>query len=503
MFFPKVGTILQSSTDGQLYCLEQPIGEGEQGFIWRARRIQDEFLVALKLIKIPPYTTAEDRDLAHLALIEEAFIGRKLQESRHFADVYDVFYDPDLHDTKDGLLVTVMELIHGFDLEELFDTYISKKTASLGGGFLPWEIAFSILSQALQGLEDTQSLQIQHQFTHFVHRDLKPSNLMLTLDGTVKILDMGLAKYDQRHPLLHTQFGRSRRLSVFASPEQITQRYPVSVQSDIFSLGAILYLLTTRCTLSGTLDPAHHIRCIERYRAKDLRPKDRNPSLPDIAVRTLLAFLAEDPQQRPQDPQTARKLLHDALAHENKPLWTPQHLQTWLAELFGRYGQIHRNHTPTLPLFGSDPFDCTSSEDAHDEQPTARWTPPHLHNLSIHPPPKPAPPPQPKRQRATQLLLVGVLSALGTFLLLCEIFGYPLAEKPSIIRLKPTLQSLFLTMQQPTIQRQKKIKYPKRWRQRHATPLPITAQYSRRFHPKRQTPPTKPAPHKAPIHGRF
>jgi len=358
--------------------------------------------------------------------MEEALIGKRLQPSRHFAKIHDVFFDPDLHDAKGGLLVTVMELIHGFDLEELFDTYLSTQTTSCGDGFLPWEIAFSILLQALQGLEDAQFLQHTSHgaFTSLVHRDLKPTNLMISFDGIVKILDLGLAKYDQRHPLLHTQHGPSRRCSVFAAPEQITQQHPTSVLSDLFSLGAILYLLTTRCTLSGTLDPAHHAQWIGRYRAKNLRPQERNPALPDSAARAILALLAEDPQQRPQTPQAARHLLWETLVCERKLLWTPAHLQRWLRELFGHIGQKHRPHALPFAFAEVDSLDNTALEEAYSKQAAARSIP----DYSPSPCPSPCPIHPPNRRSQTRrtldFLWVGLLSALGTLALLFGLFGF-------------------------------------------------------------------------------
>ena len=121
-----------------------------------------------------------------------------------------------------------MEFVDGFDLARLGRRI----------GPLPVADACEITRQAALGL--------QHAHAHnLVHRDLKPSNLMLTADGQVKILDLGLARLLLREPGAGELTGSSQLLGTpdFMAPEQCLDARAADARSDLYSLGCTLYTL--------------------------------------------------------------------------------------------------------------------------------------------------------------------------------------------------------------------------------------------------------------------
>lgn len=154
----QVGRELQSSTDGQRYRLEEVLGEGGQAVVWRAARLSDGRWVAVKVMKYLERAGQKTREIVLVGQIEEAVLGRRLQGSRHFVEVYDIFMEAGSSDTAAGLLVTVMELVEGNDLEEVFASYLAQQKEQRGEAFLPWDLAFSLAVQVAEGLEEAQSL---------------------------------------------------------------------------------------------------------------------------------------------------------------------------------------------------------------------------------------------------------------------------------------------------------------------------------------------------------
>jgi hypothetical protein len=149
--------------------------------------------------------------------------------------------------------------------------------------------------QAVQ-LTVTLAQTIHHAHLRgIIHRDLKPANILLTLDGTAKITDFGLAK------LLHeggpTRAGEVLGTPAFMAPEQASGRVDqIGPQTDVFSLGAVLYgLLTGRPPYQGTGVVAVWEQA---RRAQVVPPRQLNPRIPRMLEHICLKALAADPAQR-------------------------------------------------------------------------------------------------------------------------------------------------------------------------------------------------------------
>jgi eukaryotic-like serine/threonine-protein kinase len=199
------------------------LGAGGMSEVYRARDTRLDRDVAIKVLPALAFADSRRRD----RLLREARAISRLNHP-HIRTLYDV-------GQQDGLTFLVMELVDGKTLAD----------ALLKG---PPPVADAI---AL-GLQIAQALDAAHT-SGVIHRDIKPSNVMLTKDG-VKLLDFGLAKLhegeqgpdtlDATRGVGPTEEGAVLGTFPYMSPEQLQGR-AVDARSDIFSLGVVLYEMTT------------------------------------------------------------------------------------------------------------------------------------------------------------------------------------------------------------------------------------------------------------------
>jgi eukaryotic-like serine/threonine-protein kinase len=270
------------------------IGRGGMGEVYRAL---DETLgreVALKVLRTHAEGTewADDR-LARIRREAQVLAGLS---HPNIAAIYGLEALDDVH-------ALVLELVEGPTLADRVAT-----------GSLPVDEALGLGRQVAMGLEAAHELGV-------VHRDLKPANLKVRPDGTVKILDFGLAKVVQpaataggattASPVITSpsMIGRGILLgtAAYMSPEQAKGRQ-ADRRSDIWAFGAVLYeLLSAERAFKG-VDIADTIAAVVRA---DVDWSRLPPSTP-AAVRQLLArCLERDPLRRLRDIGEARILLED------------------------------------------------------------------------------------------------------------------------------------------------------------------------------------------------
>lgn len=214
-------------TPGQLgqYQLFEVVGQGGMGTVHRALHTRLKRWVALKIL--PAERVRDARSLARFQGEMEA-VGRL--EHRNIIRATDA-------GEAEGLHFLVMELVDGIDLARLVQQV----------GPLPLADACELARQTALGLQYVH----EHQM---VHRDIKPSNLMLTRDGEVRILDLGLALIhgDRAAGAELTETGTVMGTTDYMAPEQWEDTHAVDIRADLYSLGCTLYkLLTGEAPFSG------------------------------------------------------------------------------------------------------------------------------------------------------------------------------------------------------------------------------------------------------------
>ncbi|HMN46275.1 MAG TPA: serine/threonine-protein kinase [Povalibacter sp.] len=202
------------------YRLIEPLGRGGMGEVYRAERADDQYhaQVAIKLVRT-------DHDPAQVAwrFRSERQILASL-EHRNIARLIDG------GTTVDGVPYLVMELIEGEPIDRYCDTH------QLG-----------VNDRLRLFLQVCAAVSFAHQRL-VVHRDLKPGNILVTADGSVKLLDFGIAKLLERAPDESPRDQTATQWRVmtieYASPEQVRGGVITTV-SDVYSLGVVLYRLLT------------------------------------------------------------------------------------------------------------------------------------------------------------------------------------------------------------------------------------------------------------------
>lgn len=186
------------------------IGTGGMAVVYQGIQEPLGRKVAIKMLKVK-------EEQAYKRFEREAIFMASLQHE-NILHVHDFVRD---HDT----LWIIMEFIDGIDLFDLLD-----RTASL-----PPEVA------AIIALQVARALDYAH-FRGIIHRDIKPANVMISYQGDVKLMDFGIARDDSLTDLTDT--GTGLGTPSYMSPEQILGD-KLDARSDIFSLGIVLYQMST------------------------------------------------------------------------------------------------------------------------------------------------------------------------------------------------------------------------------------------------------------------
>ncbi len=255
-----------SFVDGR-FEVKRFLGEGGKKIVFLTHDGRLDRDAAFALIKL-----AGLDDTARARIIREAQAMGKLGDHPHIVTVYEI-------GEENGQPYIISQFMPGGDVEGLIEKAPEHK--------LTLERALKIAIEVCRGLEHAHAHEI-------VHRDLKPGNVWLTLDGTAKIGDFGLAVALDRSRL--TQIGMMVGTVSYMPPEQAMGGEPVK-RSDLYSLGAMLYeMVTGRPPFVGD----DSIGIISQHiNTPPVSPSWHRPDLPQPLEGLILRLLEKDPGKRP------------------------------------------------------------------------------------------------------------------------------------------------------------------------------------------------------------
>ena len=252
---------------GKRYEIVQMLGEGGMGAVYKARDLELDRLVALKVIR--PELAVHEEILQRFK--QELILARKITQK----NVIRIF---DLGEA-DGVKFITMEFIEGKDLTSL----IKEK------GRLSFEECADVIYQTCTALDAAHSEGV-------VHRDLKPQNIMVEKNGRVIVMDFGIARTMEQGAGM-TQTGMLIGTPDYMSPEQVMGEH-VDARSDIFTLGVIFYqLLVGQLPYKAdTLQAA----MFKRTREKPRPPSEQDPTVPALLSDITAKCMQMEPAQRYQ-----------------------------------------------------------------------------------------------------------------------------------------------------------------------------------------------------------
>ncbi|WP_051393358.1 serine/threonine-protein kinase [Glycomyces arizonensis] len=248
------------------YVLEKLIATGGMGAVWRGRDAQLDRPVAIKLLRNSVF---QDNDEARQRFEREARAAAKLKGSG-FAVVHD-------HGTclvgDEDVAYLVMELVEGESLSALLDReeqLTPEQTMAIAGA-----VADALRSVHRKGI---------------VHRDIKPGNILIEEDGTVKLVDFGIARINDVTSLTST--GVALGTLHYASPEQVDLK-EITAASDLYSLGVVAY----ECLTGEPPFPSNDRTAVVAAHL-NAAPPPLPESVPPRVAGVVMTALEKDPKDR-------------------------------------------------------------------------------------------------------------------------------------------------------------------------------------------------------------
>src|SRR5262245_2027724 len=322
------------------YHLEELLGRGGMGEVWRGRHRLLARGAAIKLVRPELLGASSDADArTMLRRFEREAQATASLSSPHTIQVFDFGI------TADRQFYYVIELLTGRDLDSLVRQF----------GPVPAERAMSLLRQACHSLADAHARGL-------VHRDVTPSNIYACRMGLeydfVKVLDFGLVKFEDSNGMARTMVTGAHLttgMPAFMAPEIIAEG-AVDQRADVYALGCVAYFLLTGQLVFEAQTPIKMF--LQHLHARPIPPSQRTElPIPREVDELVLACLEKDPARRPQSAEVLLRMLNRcqlraAWTDETARIWWEQHLP----ELTG---PLTIADAPTAPPLNTHPQSTT------------------------------------------------------------------------------------------------------------------------------------------------
>ena len=317
--------------DGR-YEITELIGQGGMANVYKAKDVLDNRVVAVKILK---------REFSE----NDEFLRRFRNESKAIAvlshpnivKIYDMGFS-------EKIQYIAMEYIDGITLKEYID---SERV-------LNWKDAVHFIIQILRALQHAHNRGI-------VHRDIKPQNIMLLTDGTIKVMDFGIAKFAREESMTATD--QAIGTVHYISPEQ-ARGDVTDEKSDIYSVGVMFYEMLTGQKPFDTDNPVSiavmHIKNIP------VRPRDINPNIPSGLEEIIMHAMEKDAENR---YQTASDMIRDIEAFkQNNQIIFGYYSVPLVQQRAADMGRMQYGTPPPQPVASMHPMQQPESQEDEEEE---------------------------------------------------------------------------------------------------------------------------------------
>ncbi len=298
---------------GKYYLLNR-LSVGKKTEVFKAKAFGGEGFERMIAVKrMMPDRVESDESTA--TFIEEAKIGVQLQH-------------PNIVQTFDLGMVgksyfMVLEYIHGRDLQSITDRLRAKNAT------MPIPVIVYIAIKVCEGLDYAHNKKDwTGRFLNLVHRKINPKTILVSFDGEVKIVNLGMVKTDGKSAL--TQAGAIKGKMGYMSPEQACA-FPTDRRSDIFAVGICLWeMLTGKRLFDGETD----LSTLEKIRSAEIaRPSEHTPGIPEPLETIVMKALSKEAEDRYQNAADLQDDLHRWM-YESGNFFARKAVEAFMVELF-------------------------------------------------------------------------------------------------------------------------------------------------------------------------
>ena len=346
-----------TSAPSSKYHIVKPLKLGGTAAIYLAiMRGENNFSREVVIKRPLPHLVAEPRSRS--MFIDEAHIASRLSHP-NICQVLDLV-------AREDELYIVLEYLRGVDLREII-----KRSMQLGRS-LPPEVAVWIAVELAAGLDYAHfATTVDGRPLNLVHRDVSPKNIRITFEGSVKVIDFGIARAE--HRITQTSVGTIKGTLGYMSPEQILGD-DIDRRSDIFAFGIVLFqMLTLRNPFDGaTLK--------ERVRKLTQAPipsvRDLNPALDDDIAAIVSRCLERDVHLRYERLADVQQALDQYLARL-QVVSPRQRLIGFMREIFPSLDDVDQDLKSALSEIShlTGPVDASVPLRFPDDPPTEKLPP--------------------------------------------------------------------------------------------------------------------------------
>ena len=310
------------------YELLRKLAAGGMGQVYLARQKGPVGFQKLLVVKrLLPHLSEDDEFIQ--MFLDEARIAALLNHP-NIAQIYDL-------GEVDGTYYIAMEYVHGEAISDVLKRALQRR------GAMPIAFKCRVIADAAAGLDAAHHARSPSgRKLALIHRDVSPQNVLVGFNGSVKIIDFGVAKAANKFS--QTNVGQIKGKHAYMSPEQ-ARGEPLDNRSDVFGLGTVFYEILTNTRLFKRESEMATLKAV--VGAKVTPPSEVAPGIPKALDAVVLKALARNREERFATAGDMQLAIEDFLFKQQLP-GTTAHLAAFMKELYAEELEEEFSNEPTI-----------------------------------------------------------------------------------------------------------------------------------------------------------